>query len=75
MFRQPAAGTLTTHAPVVAGQSASVRVGTRMQHPTFGVGQLLEVTPRGDDHAVTVQFKVAGKKKLMAKLARLELLS
>ncbi len=47
-------------------------MGDRVRHPTFGEGRVLAVEPRGQDQIVTVQFDSVGKKKLMAKVARLE---
>ncbi len=55
-----------------AGTGRGFRVGDRVRHPTFGEGRVLAVEPRGQDQIVTVQFDSVGKKKLMAKVARLE---
>ncbi len=52
--------------------SANFRVGDRVKHTTFGEGQVLEVAPSGQDQIVTVLFKTAGKRRLMAKAAKLE---
>ena len=52
---------------------AGFSIGDRVKHATFGEGQVLEVAPSGQDQIVTVMFKgQAGKRRLMAKAARLE---
>ena len=51
---------------------ASFSVGDRVKHATFGEGQVLEVAPSGQDQIVTVMFKTAGKRRLMAKMAGLD---
>ena len=51
---------------------AELRVGDRVRHHVFGEGQVVSVEPQGDDQVVTVQFKGVGKKRLSAKMARLE---
>ena len=47
-------------------------VGERVKHPMFGEGQVLEVAPSEQDQIVTVQFKTVGKRRLLAKAAKLE---
>ena len=51
----------------------SVRPGTRVRHPTFGVGTILEVEPVTDDMKLTVRFTDIGRKTLRAKFAKLTL--
>ncbi len=51
---------------------AGFSVGDRGKHATFGEGQVLDVTPSGQDQIVTVIFKTAGKRRLMARVAGLE---
>lgn len=51
---------------------AGFSVGDKVKHATFGEGQVLEVAPSGQDQIVTVMFKTAGKRRLMAKAAKLE---
>jgi hypothetical protein len=53
----------------------TLTVGQRVKHPTFGEGQVLDVRASGPDQQVTVKFRKAGTKKLMASLARFELVS
>ena len=51
----------------------SIRPGTRVRHPTFGVGTVLTVEPVTDDMKLTVRFADAGRKTLRAKFAKLTL--
>jgi DNA helicase-2/ATP-dependent DNA helicase PcrA len=54
-------------------QSASgVRIGMRVRHVEFGVGNVIGAEPQNDDIKLTVRFNTVGVKKLMAKYARLE---
>ncbi|HET6312906.1 MAG TPA: UvrD-helicase domain-containing protein [Chloroflexia bacterium] len=48
------------------------KVGERVTHHTFGEGQVLAVKPSANDEEVTVMFKKAGTKRLLASAARLE---
>jgi len=50
----------------------SVCPGTRVHHPTFGVGTILSVEPVADDVKLTVRFPDIGKKTLRAKYAKLK---
>ena len=51
----------------------SVSPGTRVSHPTFGVGTILSVEPLTDDIKLTVRFANVGRKTLRAKYAKLTL--
>ena len=51
----------------------SVSPGTRVRHPTFGVGTILSVEPLTDDMKLTVRFTDIGQKTLRAKFAKLTL--
>ncbi len=51
----------------------SVRPGTRVRHPTFGVGTILSVEPLTGDMKLTVRFADVGRKTLRAKYAKLTL--
>lgn len=46
--------------------------GDKVRHALFGEGQVLEVTQSGQDQIVMVMFEIGGKKKLMAKQAKLK---
>ncbi len=52
--------------------SRGFKVGDRVKHHAFGEGQVLAVKPSGADEEVTVLFKKAGTKRLLAGVARLE---
>jgi len=47
--------------------------GQRVFHPKFGDGEILEVLPRRDDLEVVVAFVRVGTKRLMASLARMDI--
>jgi DNA helicase-2/ATP-dependent DNA helicase PcrA len=49
------------------------RKGARVRHPTLGAGTILDVEGSGDDAKLTVFFDRAGKKRLVARYASLEL--
>ena len=51
----------------------SVAPGTRVRHPTFGVGTILSVEPLTDDMKLTVSFSGIGRKTLRARFAKLTL--
>lgn len=51
---------------------AQFRPGARVHHAKFGFGTVLSVEHDGDDEKVTVSFNRYGRKKLLASLARLE---
>jgi DNA helicase-2/ATP-dependent DNA helicase PcrA len=48
--------------------------GSRVRHPTLGQGVVLELEGQGEDARITVFFEKAGKRKLIAKFASLEML-
>ena len=47
--------------------------GTRVRHPQFGVGTVLQIEQAGDDFKLTVKFASVGQKRLIGKYAKLEL--
>lgn len=51
---------------------APLRKGERVLHRTFGSGTVLGVSGYGRDLRVTVDFDSAGRRKLVARIARLE---
>jgi DNA helicase II / ATP-dependent DNA helicase PcrA len=51
---------------------AAVRVGMRVRHAQFGVGNVIAMEEHSDDVKVTVRFNSVGVKKLLAKFAKLE---
>ena len=48
------------------------RVGGRVNHPKYGFGIVLGVEGQGEEVKVTVSFNRFGRKKLLARLAKLE---
>jgi DNA helicase-2/ATP-dependent DNA helicase PcrA len=52
----------------------AARRGSRVRHPTLGQGVVLEIDGEGDDTKLTVFFEKAGKRRLIARYANLELL-
>jgi DNA helicase-2/ATP-dependent DNA helicase PcrA len=50
----------------------ALRLGMRVRHPQFGVGEVLSVEALDDDTKLVVRFAAVGKKTLRAKFARLE---
>jgi len=54
-------------------ESGVVRRGTRVRHPIFGVGTVLEVSGSGRDQALRIRFERAGVKKIVVRYANLEL--
>jgi DNA helicase II / ATP-dependent DNA helicase PcrA len=51
---------------------AGVRKGTRLRHPIFGVGVVLEVIGRGPSQKLRIQFDRAGVKTVLVRYANLE---
>lgn len=52
--------------------AGAVRVGMRVRHAQFGVGNVIAMEAHTDDIKVTVRFNSVGVKKLLAKFAKLE---
>jgi DNA helicase II / ATP-dependent DNA helicase PcrA len=48
-------------------------IGTRVRHPKYGVGTILEVEGEGEDRKLTVSFQDYGAKKLLERYANLQL--
>jgi DNA helicase-2/ATP-dependent DNA helicase PcrA len=55
--------------------SRGLRPGARVRHGTFGEGRVVDASGSGRDRKVTVIFARAGRKRLMAQFANLEVLS
>jgi DNA helicase-2/ATP-dependent DNA helicase PcrA len=62
-----------THAPARAG--GLYKPGMRVVHPMFGTGTVRESDGSGESEKLIVQFQRFGLKKLVAHLARLEILA
>ncbi|MCX6149065.1 MAG: UvrD-helicase domain-containing protein [Ignavibacteriales bacterium] len=52
----------------------SIRVGSKVQHDTFGYGKVVAVTGVGDMQRVNVNFEDVGNKQLLVKFAKLKIL-
>jgi DNA helicase-2/ATP-dependent DNA helicase PcrA len=48
-------------------------IGTRVRHPKYGLGTILEVEGEGEDRKLTVSFEDYGAKKLLERYANLQL--
>jgi hypothetical protein len=60
-------------APSAPPQRA-IKRGSRVRHPTLGAGVVLELEGQDEEARITVFFEKAGKRKLVAKFANLEML-
>lgn len=56
------------------GASAGLKVGSRIKHDRFGVGEVLSMSGEGDNRKVEVEFINVGKKTLLLKFARYTIL-
>ncbi len=61
-----------TNAP---GEIARVAVGNQVKHAKFGIGTVMEVEGDFPEQKATIQFDKNGKKQLLLKFAKLEILS
>jgi len=69
VLRKPAATAVPVRRP---GSSTYIDIGAQVRHPSFGEGVVLGMEGNGDAIRVTVQFRLAGTKRLMLKYAALE---
>ena len=51
---------------------ANPLIGTRVKHPTYGIGTIIAVDGEGEDRKLTVSFPDYGTKKLVERYANLE---
>jgi DNA helicase-2/ATP-dependent DNA helicase PcrA len=68
------AGDATTEATTAAASPARLSSGAVVRHARFGEGTIVEAEPPGADQKITVLFRRAGRKKLVARFANLEVL-
>ena len=64
----------TSSAPASAGgngSSCGYAVGDEVEHPTFGRGRIADIVALNSDHKLVVDFVAAGRKTLIARLAKL----
>ena len=62
------------HTITFAPKEAKYPVGTRVSHPTYGEGTVLDSKLQDDDEILAVNFKDYGLKRLAASLAKLTIL-
>ena len=72
--RKPLPGVRTAAGVDVEPGGDELRRGSRVRHPTLGAGTVLDLDGHGAQAKLTVYFDRAGKRKLLAKYANLELL-
>jgi DNA helicase II / ATP-dependent DNA helicase PcrA len=60
--------------PTDAVGNGGLAAGTKVRHPTFGIGIVRRSEGRGDNEKLTVQFARAGMKKLIRRFANLEIM-
>ncbi|NLJ15668.1 MAG: UvrD-helicase domain-containing protein [Clostridiales bacterium] len=65
-------GNITLNFAKKAKDSKKYKPGDIVSHNIFREGTIISATPMGNDTMLEIDFKVAGKKKLMANFARLE---
>jgi DNA helicase-2/ATP-dependent DNA helicase PcrA len=71
-----AARSRVTYEPSVSREDCgSLRRGARVHHQKFGEGKVLDTSGTGPDRRVTVLFHNAGRKRLVAQYAKLEVIS
>jgi DNA helicase-2/ATP-dependent DNA helicase PcrA len=73
--RRPASSARTPYGRSTQAPRASRNplVGTRVRHPKYGIGTILEVEGEGEDRKLTVSFQDYGAKKLIERYANLQL--
>lgn len=67
-FQTPSFG----KSPVVSASRRRWKLGSKVRHPKYGVGTILDCEGDGEDTKLTVSFPGLGKKKLMERYASLE---
>jgi DNA helicase-2/ATP-dependent DNA helicase PcrA len=58
--------------PRLRGSNRRWKLGTKVRHPKYGVGTVLDCEEDGEDTKLTVSFPGYGRKKLMERFAPLE---
>lgn len=72
-FRRPRKPSARGTGPSPARGASNRLIGTRVRHPSYGIGTILEIEDDGDDRRLTVSFRDHGTKKLIERYAHLEL--
>ena len=68
------AGDAPTEAPTAAASPVRLSPGDVVRHARFGEGTIVDAEPPNADQKITVLFRRAGRKKLVARFANLEVL-
>jgi len=55
----------------VTSEPCAYAVGERVEHPKFGMGEIVQVVPLATDHKLVVRFASGEEKTLLSKLAKL----
>jgi len=71
---QPGGRQIVPEPQEVMAPRRPLKRGSRVRHPTLGPGVVLEMEGEGEEARLTVFFEKAGKRKLLAKFANLEML-
>ena len=81
VYKAPSAKTPAAKAPIrapapppkKAAPAASFAVGDQVRHKAFGQGKLVKMTPMGGDYLIEVDFEKVGVKKLMLRVAAMNM--
>jgi len=60
-----------TFAPAPQASACTLKAGDKVSHGTFGNGEVLKVTPMGNDSLLEIRFESVGIKKIMHNFAKL----
>ena len=61
----------TPASAATAAAPCGYSVGEHVEHPSFGRGRIIDIVPLATDHKLVVEFGAAGRKTLIARLAKL----
>jgi len=51
-----------------------IKIGDKVEHARFGIGEVLNIEGKSPDEKATVDFKMAGQKQLLLKFAKLKII-
>ena len=58
----------------VADNFKDIKIGDKVEHARFGIGEILNIEGKSPDEKATVNFKMAGQKQLLLKFAKLKII-
>lgn len=70
-FEKPYQSKKTTQKTTSAFAAPDYQIGDTVSHQKFGTGTVLDIQKNPKDYVITVEFKTAGTKKMMAGFAKL----